>query len=638
MNNKKSYLTYFFSTAGVAAMFVIVVALYVITGFAKKRMDLTEDKLYTLSQGTRTILNKLDTPIVIRFYCTKSASSMPIMLKTYAQRAEDLLDEMRKNSKGNIEIKKFDPQPDSDAEDSANLDGVEGQMLPTGDKIYLGVALSCLDSKTAIGFLAPEREKLLEYDLARAISQVAHPEKPVIGIMSALPVFGEPMNPMMAQMGRRGQEPWVFISELKKDFNVKQVEMTVDKIDDDIKVLMVIYPKDITEKTEYALDQFVLRGGKLIGFVDSLSLADTRSNNPMNPMQRNINSGASLDKLFKAWGVEFDKNKVAADLRYVTKLNRGDGRVESNPAFLSLSQQAMDTNDVVTSQIDSMIVPFPGSFSGTVADGLKKTVLLKTTTDSQLVEKMMAQYSGEQLSKDFVSSGKEMALAIRLTGKFKTAFPDGKPKDASPDDKKDDKPKTEPVNEAGLKESKSEGVVVLLADSDFLYDQWSVQVANFLGQRIVQLMNGNLPFVQNLVEQMAGDSNLISVRSRATMARPFTVVRDMEKEAEKRFQSKIRELEKRKEDAQRSLNELQSKKEGNQRYILSDEQQKEIQKFREQQASINKELKQERKNLRRDIYSLQTNLKIINIAGMPIIVAFSGIALAIIKRKRTAAK
>ena len=634
MNQKSSLSTYLFSGVGVAVMFLLLVAVYVISGVVKHRVDLTADRIYTLSDGTHKILDKLDTPVEVRFYCSQRVNSMPVFLKTYAQRIEDLLTEYRKYSKGKLTIKKFDPEPDSDAEDSANLDGIEGQPLQTGEKIYLGLAVSCLDSKVALPFLTPDREKLLEYDLSRAISRVITIDKPVVGVMTALPMFGM-MNPMMMQMGGGRQDPWVVINELKQDYTVKQVEMTADKIDDDIKVLIVVYPKDITDKAQYAIDQFVLRGGKLVAFLDPLYYLDQSGGPQMNPMQRNINSGASLDKLLKAWGIEFDKNKVVADLRFITRVGQTGTPM---PAVLSLTQEGVDTNDVTTSQLDNLMIPFAGVFTGTPAEGLKETVLLKTTSDSQMVEKMMAQFSGEQTSKDFSASGKAQALAIRLAGKFKTAFPDGKPKDADPKDaSKEDK--QEDKNDApGLKESKTDGVVVLVGDVDAINDQVCVSIQQFFGQKIVMQRNQNLNFVQNVVDQLGGDSDLIGVRSRASMSRPFTLVKKMQAAAEDRYRSKIKDLEKKLSDTQQKLNEMQSKKEGNQRYILSPEQQQEIADFRKQEATVKQELKKERKGLRQDIESLETRLEWINIAGMPLLVTGAGLGLALIKRKKTAAK
>jgi ABC-type uncharacterized transport system involved in gliding motility auxiliary subunit len=634
---RKQLETALYSAAGVAVMFVILVGANIILGLAKTRVDLTAERSYTLSAGTRAILAKLDTPVKVRLYCTQGEAQMPIQLKNYARRVEDLLAEYRQASKGLIEIEKLDPQPDTEAEESASLDGVEGQSLNLTDRIFLGLSVSCLDIKESIPFLSPSRERLLEYDLTRALARVAKPERPVVGVMSALPVFGMPMNPMMMQMGQQGREPWVFISELRRDFTVKEVGMDLDKIDDEIKVLIVLYPKGISEKGQFAIDQFVLRGGKLIAFLDPLSIADSRSSQ-MNPMQRASASGASLDKLLKAWGVEFDMNKVVADMNFMIQLNRG-GREEVAPAVMLLTQKGINDNDIVTGQIDSALIPYSGVFAGTPATGLSQSVLLKTSDRSQLIEKMMAEFAGENIVKSFSSSGKEMPLAIRLSGKFKTAFPDGKPAD-KPEPGADPKPEEKKEAPAAdlLKESAKENTVILFADSDLLYDPVCVQVQNIFGQRIVQPQYGNLNLAQSLVEQMSGDDNLIAVRSRASLNRPFTVVKEMEAKAQESYRSKIKQLDDSLQETQTRLNELQRTKDKSQRSILSPEQQAEIAKFKKQEADAKRELRAVRKNLRSDIDSLESRVKWINIAGMPIVVALGGVGLALLKRKKTAAK
>src|SRR3954470_18369702 len=271
---KKQVETFFYSTIGIVAMVLLLIAINFIASRARARIDLTSEKAYTLSPGTRAILAKLDTPVQIRFYCTKNSNAMPVFLTTYAQRVEDLLGEYRQASKGRIEVQRLNPEPDSDAEDSARLDGVEGQQLRTGERIYLGLSVGMLDQKQAIPFLTPDRERLLEYDISRAIARVATPEKPIVGVMSALPVMGQ-MNPMMRRNQMQQQQPpWAFISELKRDFNVKQIEMTASEIPVDVKTLIVIHPKGIQAAAQYAIDQFVLRGGKLVAFVDPLCILD----------------------------------------------------------------------------------------------------------------------------------------------------------------------------------------------------------------------------------------------------------------------------------------------------------------------------------------------------------------------------
>jgi ABC-type uncharacterized transport system involved in gliding motility auxiliary subunit len=634
---KRSVETILYSTAGVAAMAVFLLAFNFLAGAFKERLDLTKEKAYTLSDGTKAILHKLDTPVKVRFYCTQAEGATPesVYLRTYGKRVEDLLAEYKQVAGGKLIIEKFDPQPDSDAEDAAKLDGIEGAPLPDGERFYLGIAVSLLDEKQAIPYLAPDRERLLEYDLSRAISRVITPEKPVVGIMSPLPVFGMPSNPMMAQMGQQGQEPWELVTELKNDFNVKQVEMDADKIPDEIKVLVVIHPREISDKAQYAIDQFVLRGGKLIAFLDPVPLVDSQKQNQM--LGSMPNSGSTMDKLLKAWGLSFDTGKVVADMNYKMELNGRDGQPQEAPAFLSVTKDGINQNDIVTSEIDNIWLPFAGAFTGDPAPGLKKTVLIKSTKESQLVDGFMANLSSENIIKDFKPSGIEYALAVRLTGKFKTAFPNGKPEEKK-EDKEADKKAADSKPEPSLKESTQETSVILVGDADLIYDHFALRQFQTPFGTMAQPLNGNLNLAQNAVEQLTGDNNLISVRSRATQNRPFTLVKQMEAEAQDRYRSRIKELEDSLADTQRQLNEMQQKKESGQRYILSPDQQQAVENYRKKEAEVKIQLKDERKKLRHDIDGLENRLKWFNIAAVPILVSASGLGLAFYKRKRTAAK
>jgi ABC-type uncharacterized transport system involved in gliding motility auxiliary subunit len=629
----KALEAFLYSTAGVAVMFVALVSFNVISSAAKVRLDVTEEKAHTLSEGTRAILAKLDTPVRARFYVTRVEDATPetVYLSNYARQVEDLLDALRAAARGKLIIERYNPSPDSDAEDSAKLDGIDGRpMPPYGEPFYLGISFSQLDAKVALPFLSPTRERLLEYDLIRAISRVTSPEKPVVGVMSALPVFGMPMNPMMMQMGQRGQDPWLFISELQRDFEVREVSLGVDRIDADIQVLVVIHPRDLTETAEYAIDQFVLRGGRLLAFVDPLSIADNRQAG-MNPLQRAAASGSNLERLFRAWGVEYDPGKVVADMTYKTTIGGRDGRPQETPAVLSLDRQAMNPDDLLTGQIDNLLLPYPGAFSGTPTAGLTKTVLLHSSPNSQLVEKIMAEFGG--VDRDFRPSNREQALAIRLTGTFPTAFPGGQP-GATNGGEGDDQPD---VN-GHLTKSAEENMVLLVADSDILFDPVVARVQNLLGFRIVDPLNGNLSLGQSMVEMMAGDSNLIAVRGRATLNRPFTVVRQMEERAQETYRSRIRALEEMVQETQQRLSELQRGRDADQRFVLSPEQQAELLKLRQEEAEVNRELKELRRNLRRDVVSLQNRIKVLNIAAMPLAVMLTGIAAAVYKRRKTAAR
>ena len=646
---KKSFETIIYSTVGVAAMALILIAFNVLSSAAKTRVDLTKEKAYTLSPGTKAILRKLDTPVKIRFYCTQAESSTPdtVYLKAYAKRVEDLLTEYKQAAHGKLVIEKYDPQPDSDAEDSARLDGVEGETLRNGDRFYMGLAISLLDEKQAIPFLDPNRERLLEYDLSRAISRVITPEKPVVGIMSPMPVFGMPSNPMMARMGQQGQQPWAIVNELKNDYTVRRVAMDVDNIDSDIKVLMVIHPREISEKAQYAIDQFVLRGGKLLAFLDPLPMVDSREQNQM--LGSIPNSGSSLDKLLKAWGVSFDTSKVVADLNFKMQIGGRNGQPQEAPAVLSVTPEGINRDDIVTSQIDNLWLPYAGAFTGTPVAGLKETVLLKSTTESQLVDGFMANLSGANVLKEFKPSGTSYKLAIRLTGKFKTAFPNGKPEDKKDEDKKDqdkkegdkkteDKPADKKTDDS-LKESTQDTTVILVGDADMLFDNVALRQIQTPFGNLSQAMNGNLNFAQNAVEQLTGDNNLIGVRSRATQNRPFTRIKAMETRANEKFQSEIKRLEDSASEAQRKINELQQqKKDKEQRFILSPEQTAELAKLRNEEAESRKRLKQVQKDFRKEIVSLQTTVKWMNILAVPAAVTASGIVIAVAKRRKTSAK
>jgi ABC-type uncharacterized transport system involved in gliding motility auxiliary subunit len=640
---KKTLETILYSTVGVIAMALILIVLNALAGATRLRLDLTKEKAYTLSEGTRAILTSLDTPVKIRFYVSRSVQSTPeaVFLKNYARKVEDLLAEYKQIARGKLVLEKYDPKPDSDAEDSARLDGIEGIPLPNGERFYLGLAVSVLDVKETLPFLPPNEERLLEYKLTSAISRVVNPEKPVIGVMSSLPVFGMPSNPMLMQMGQRGQEPWAFITELQNNFTVRRVELNTDTIDNAIKVLVVIHPRGITESAEYAIDQFLMRGGKLIAFLDAASLVDSQQANPM--MGRMPGGGSTLGRLLQAWGIHFEQNQCVADLRYKMQLGGRPGAPQEAPTYLSITAEGINTDDIVTSQIDNIWYFSGGAFSGTPVEGLKQTVLLKSSPDSQLVDGFLATLSGDSILKEFKASGKEYALAVRLTGKFKTAFPNGKPAEKKDDASKSDADKKDKAeakpDAATLKESQRETTVILVGDSDMLFDNFTLRRFQSPFGTLAMAMNGNLNFAQNAVEQLAGDQRLIAVRSRATLNRPFTRVKKIEAAARLRYQDELARLEQSKAEAQQRINELQAqKKDKSQRFILSPEQEQELLRFQKTVAETNKKLRQVQKDLRRDVDALQTRVTWLNIAAMPLAVTLCGVILAAIKRKRTAAR
>jgi ABC-type uncharacterized transport system involved in gliding motility auxiliary subunit len=600
-----------YSAVGLVALFLVLVAANFLLSLAPARLDLTQGSIYTLSPGTRKILRNLSSPVKVKLYASQG-EAVPVPLRGFTQRVEDLVREFKQAAGSNLIVERYNPKPDSEEEDAAQLDGIEPQQLMTGEQFYLGVAVSQLDRKQTIPSVAPQRERLLEYDLVRAIARVGAAERPKIGVMAGLPVLGEKFNPFT----RQASEPWVLATELKREFEVKEVSLGAKEIDQDIKVLLLIHPRlGVPPTLEYALDQFVLRGGKLIAFVDPYAYFDQQQ--PMMPGMPPEPSSSSLPVLFKAWGVEMDPGKVISDVVF----GSGQGQ-RYTPTVLSLNRTALNRDDVVTSSIETLLYAFGGAFQIKNVDGIHVTDLIRSSPNSMLVENFNATKSGDDATKSFKPSGKPLPLAVRLTGKFKTAFPDGLVLDKKP------VPNT-PV----LKESAGENSVILVADVDLLADGAAVDVQDVLGQRVVVPSNGNLALALGMVEQFAAGDDLISLRSRAASFRPLTVVRELEAEAQKQYFGKIQTLEDELQKTTAKLQELQKAQGGKGQQILSAEQQAELERFRKTVAEGRLALKEVRKNLRQDAEALVYWTKLVNIALMPLLVALFGLLFAFLRKK-----
>ena len=623
--NKSTTLLY--SGAGLIALFLLLVAGNYLASRAAVRADLTDGRIYTLSEGTKKILAKLDAPVKVRLYISQGDNAMPVQLKSFAQRVDDLLREFKAVAGSNLVIEKYNPKPDSDEEDSAQLDGIEPQTLTTGEQFHLGLTVSRLDRKQAIPAINPQRERLLEYDLIRAIARVANAERPVLGVMSALPIMGAPFNMMSRQPPT---EAWVLAGELKRDFDLKTVSLDSDAIDPAIKTLLLIHPRDISERTEYALDQFVLRGGKLIAFVDPHMYFDQQPN-PMMPMAQGQAGQSSLPRLFKAWGVNMEGGKVLADVTYAS----GAGQ-RATPTILTLNRTAMNRDDIATSQIDTLLLAFTGAFDIKPAAGLKVSELLKSSQTNMFVDSIVASLSGDIALKGFVSSNQSRPLAVRIAGRFKTAFPEGAPAASAPGADGKDAAKAA-AGPAQIKDGAADNSVVLVADADMLADGAAVEIQNIFGQRVVVPSNGNLAFAQGLVEQATAGDDLSTLRSRTSSFRPLTVVRQMETEAQKQYFGKIKAME---DDVQQTTEKMQKlqKPTGDAKsaQILTAEQQGELDRFKKRLLETRRELKVLRKDLRQDAEALQFWTKVANIAVVPALVALFGIGLALIRQRRVA--
>jgi len=516
----KKYEHVLYSAIGLVALALILIAVnYLITRVPTRIADLTDGRIYTLSEGTRKILRNLAAPVRLKLYASQG-EAVPVPLRSFAQRVADLVSEMKREAGDQLIVERLDPRPDSEIEDAAQLDGIDPQQLVTGEQFYLGAAVSQLDRKQTLPAISPQRERLLEYDLVRAIARVASTERPKIGLMAGLPVLGEKFNPFT----RQSSEPWVLATELKREFEVKEVPMSAKEIDKDVNVLLLIHPRDLQPEQEYALDQFVLRGGKLIVFVDPYAYFDQAPQMPGIPPEP---SSSNLPTLFKAWGLEYDPGKVISDVVFGS-----GGGARYTPTVLSLNRTAFSRDDVVTGSIETLLYAFGGAFQVKPTEGLRVTELIRSSPNSMLVDNANATKSGDEATRSFKPSDKPLPLAVRLTGKFKTAFPEGL--------KLKDKPVADTPR---LRETSAENSVIVVGDVDMLADGAAVDVQEVFGRRIVVPSNGNLALALGMVEQFAAGNELISLRSRATAFRPLTVVRELEADAQKQYFGKIQALE-----------------------------------------------------------------------------------------------
>ena len=619
---------------GVAALVVIALLanwLVSLTPLGNRGADFTENKVHTLSSGTRSILTELDTPVVIRYYASRSTDYMPEELKLHVRRVDDLLKEYASISKGKLRIDNLDPEPDTDAEDSANLDGINGQRM-NDQNLFFGLAISCLDKTSVIPFMDPRDETMLEYHISKAIGEVSTPTKPKIGLMTPLDMKGAPA--MMP-----GQPPtpgWVIYQQLKQSFDVVDLPMESTVIDPkEIKVLLLFHPAGITPDAEFAVDQYVLNGGTVVACLDPFSVAaqmSTPQSNPMMGQQPPPPTTSTLPTLLSAWGASFESGLVLADPALATKL--GGDRL--GLAVLTLGKDSMTQKDnVITKDLGSVTLFLPGAFTITGKDGVTANTLIKSTTKAGFVDAVKASQLDPSLTRTLKSNGTAYDLITHLSGTFKTAFPDGKPKSAEEAKTPEAKDVAKPTY---LKEAITPGNVFLIGDVDAFYDRFAYNVQNFGGQQMASPSNGNATLLLNLIDQATGSKHLIGSRSRSAIRRPFTVIQEMESDFNKTVGVKIEEFQAKQKAAQQKLSELQAQKSRGSELYLSPAQEEEIKKLRSEQVEYSKLIREQEKDLRRQKDKLSAKITLLNVAAMPSFVVLAGLALFIQRRRATRAR
>lgn len=605
-----------YSTSALVLLLVLFVVLTMLSGAALKnwRLDLTENRLYTLSEGTTNILESLDEPVALRLYFSDSASEDLPQVRRYARRVYELMQEMANRSDGMLTVERIDPEPFSEEEDEAARYGLEGlPVSQAGDVLYLGiVGTNSIDGLEVLPFASWQREAFLEYDLARMISSLSRPDLPRVGLVTGLPIAGG-MNP---QTGQRNPG-WAIYDQMTQLFDVQTIQPTAASLPDDLAALVVIHPKNLSTALVASIDQFVLRGGRLLAFVDPYSEADP-GENPTDPAARMMaERDSSLPALFDAWGVGMDREQFVADPGRALQVTvQRDQPPVRHPAIIGLVSEDFNRGDIVTGELETVNLASAGRFDlSSLADGVQATPLMESSGNAGLLptERLRMATDPSALADEVGATGERYAIAVRLTGSASTAFPERTDEQEWQD--------SGPVD------------AILVADSDLLADNLWVQRQTFLGSTLLEPFADNGALAVNAIENLLGNADLISIRTRATSDRPFDLVDSLRREAEQRLRATEQRLEQELAEAERRLTELQQARGDADLSVMTPEQQAEIDRFMERRLEIRRQLRQVRRELDRDIEALGTRIKLINIALVPVLVTLVALIVAWRRRK-----
>jgi ABC-type uncharacterized transport system involved in gliding motility auxiliary subunit len=598
---------------GLGMIAVLFIALVILSDalLRSARLDLTEHRLYTVSAGTRSILDSLDEPVTLYFFFSRRATEGVPYLRSYGQRVREMLEEFSKHAGPRLRLQVIDPLPFSEAEDQAVSFGLEAVSLGgVGDAVYLGLAgTNAVDGVEVIPFFQPEREALLEYDLARLVWALGNPQRPVVGLVTPLQM----MRGFDPQAGGV-RDAWVAISQLEQLVELRNLGARPGHIEADIDLLLVVHPKELDDATLYAIDQFVMGGGQLLAFVDPQ--ADMEALDPLlgHAGAAFQERASDLNRLFEPWGFRAETSTVLLDFGTALMVNIGGGPPVRHLAMLGIGPEGMAADDVVTAPLDRINVATAGHIAPLGTADIRFTPLLESSAESMLISASRVAILPDPavLMDEFVPSGERRAIAARIEGALPTAFPDGPPQGVDP-----------PMEHR----SRSDGEVSMLvvADTDLLSDRLWVQVRSLLGQQLVQAFADNGAFLTNALDHLSGSRELINVRSRGSFSRPFDRVEDLRREAELRLRSQEQRLQVELEETESKLLELELARQDGDMLLLTPEQEAELARFQAEQLRIRRALREVRRNLDADIERLGNQLKLINIVLVPGLVACAAV-------------
>jgi ABC-type uncharacterized transport system involved in gliding motility auxiliary subunit len=609
----------------VAALALTGIGLTVLFNYslAGWQLDLTQSRIYTISPGTDRILASIKEPIDLYFYYSAKTGEQFPELRPYAQRVHDLLAELTQRAHGMIRLHVIDPQPFSVDEDRAGELGVTGQDVDeVGTKFYFGLAgTNSTNGQQAIPFFNPDQQRFLEYDVAKLIYELAHPAKPVVAWLSTLPMTGG-FDPQSGQP----TQPWMVYSQAQELFDIRTLQPNATSIGSDVRVLVLVDPRNLSPATQFAIDQYALRGGHILAFVDPLAEADQSAGNPMQASA--ADRASHIEKLLTAWGVDFNPDEVVADRGHALSVAMQEGQPPvEHLGYQGLDGSSLSQNDIITSGLSAVNVVTPGYLTPEKGTQVKFEPLLRSSTDAQLMPSQRFQLLPDPASllDGFKPTGQRYTIAARVTGMVTTAFPDGPPSGV-----------TLPAGQRDLKASLKPLSLVVIADSDLLADFLWVREQELFGQHIEQAIAGNGALVLNALDNLTGSSDLISIRGRAGFTRPFLRVEALQHAADARFHAQEQQLQQELQQTEQQLTLLQSRRNDKSALILTPAQQAEIERFEAEKLQIRKRLRAVQAGLVSDIDRLGTELKIINIIVMPAVFALAALLLAGLRRRRPA--
>jgi len=627
-----------FSVLGVVAVAAIVIGINMFADarLANMNVDLTRNHIYTLSPGTRTVVQTLKEPITLRlFYSRRLGSTVPVY-GAYADHVREMLGHYAALADGKIKLELYDPEPFSDTEDRAMAYGLQGVPVDQGGtQVYFGLAGSnLLDDERTIAFFQPDRERFLEYDLTKLIYELSRPKRPVVGVMTSLPLDGDPRLMMMSR-GQSGGQPYASSLLLRQTNTVKTVNSDAQVIDPDIQVLLLAGAQHLSDNTLYAIDQFVMRGGRLMVMVDPWSEALAAAPNPSGMPPGDTHS--DLKKLFDAWGIQFDPTQVVGDLtgawrvranpdervqsvNYVAWFNIRDGINHNDPATADLQQVTVASSGFVAKAPDAKI-DFTPLLTASARDGLLP------------VDKVKMPDPGKVLA-DFKPDGVARVIAARVHGMLKSAFAEPPP---------EEKDKKRPDNFPAFKAATDGPAnLVVVADSDILADRFWVRISDFFGQQTAMPFSDNGPFVANLIDTLAGGEVLIGLRSRGDTNHPFTLVNRMQSDAEAQFRQTELRLQSHLDEVQKQLRTLRQggssngEPAANTQAVITPEQRAAIDAARKDIVATRQQLRAVQFDLNRDIGRLENELRVFDIVLVPLVLAVLAIVLGTVRGRRRA--